>query len=164
MVQERQFREDLMFRINVVSFHIPPLRERRGDIKLLSEHFLVEFAQVFGRPSPLRFAREVVHFMNRYPWPGNVRELRHFVERGVALSDGRTIGSEALPDSLPAGPAGEPFQPGKGNFDTLVKRYKRQLVSEALQTTGNNKVQTAQLLGISKSYLFKLIKQFSVPG
>jgi DNA-binding NtrC family response regulator len=164
MVQERQFREDLMFRINVVSFHIPPLRERRGDIKLLSEHFLVEFAQVFGRPSPLRFSREVVHFMNRYPWPGNVRELRHFVERGVALSDGRTIGSEALPDSLPAGPAGEPFQPGKGNFDTLVKRYKRQLVSEALQTTGNNKVQTAQLLGISKSYLFKLIKQLSVSG
>ena len=59
-------------------------------------------------------------------------------------------------------PAGEAFVAGKGNFETLVKRYKRQLVLEALQTTGNNKIQTAQLLGISKSYLFKLIKQLSV--
>jgi DNA-binding NtrC family response regulator len=164
MVQEGVFREDLMFRINVVSFHIPPLRERRGDIKLLSEHFLLEFAEMFNREHPMRFSREVVHFMYDYPWPGNVRELRHFVERAVALTDGRTIGAEALPDNFTPQTTGEPLASGKGNFDTLIRKYKRQLVMEALQSTGNNKVQTAQLLGISKSYLFKLIKQLSVPA
>ena len=164
MVREGTFREDLMFRINVVSFHIPPLRERRGDIKLLSEHFLVEFAAMFNRPKPMRFSREVVHFMYDYPWPGNVRELRHFVERAVALTDGRSIGPESLPDSFTPQVTGDPLAGARGNFDKLIKKYKRQLVMEALQSTGNNKVQTAQLLGISKSYLFKLIKQLSVPA
>ena len=164
MVQEGTFREDLMFRVNVVSFHIPPLRDRRGDIKLLGEHFLKEFREVFNRPEPLHFSREVVHFMYDYPWPGNVRELRHFVERAVALTDGRTIGTEALPDSFTPNTTGEPLASGKGSLDTLVRKYKRQLLMEALQSTGNNKVQTAQLLGISKSYLFKLIKQLSVPA
>ena len=99
-----------------------------------------------------------------YPWPGNVRELRHFVERAVALSDGRVIGREALPETFSPVAVGEPLVSGKGNFDTMLKKYKRQLVIEALQSTGNNKVRTAQLLGISKSYLFKLIKQLSVPA
>ncbi|HKI97377.1 MAG TPA: sigma-54 dependent transcriptional regulator [bacterium] len=164
MVQEGTFREDLMFRVNVVSFHIPPLRDRRGDVKLLGEHFLTEFAKVFGRTEPMRFSREVIHFMYDYPWPGNVRELRHFVERAVALADGRTIGTEALPESFTPTVTGEPLASDKGHYDKLVKKYKRQLVMEALQSTGNNKVQTAQLLGISKSYLFKLIKQLSVPA
>ena len=128
------------------------------------DDFLEEFAEVFQREGPLRFSREVVHFMYDYPWPGNVRELRHFVERAVALSDGQTIGPEALPDSFTPQVTGEPLASGKGNFDALIKKYKRQLVMEALQSTGNNKVQTAQLLGISKSYLFKLIKQLSVPA
>ncbi len=164
MVQEGAFREDLVFRVNVVSFHIPPLRDRRGDIKLLGEHFLKEFCEVFNRSEPMHFSREVVHFMYDYPWPGNVRELRHFVERAVALTDGRTIGTDALPDSFTPNLTGEPLASGKGSLDTLVKKYKRQLLMEALQSTGNNKVQTAQLLGISKSYLFKLIKLLSVPA
>jgi DNA-binding NtrC family response regulator len=164
MVQDGSFREDLLFRVNVVSFHIPPLRDRRGDIKLLAERFLIEFAEVFRRPAPLRFSREVVHFMYDYPWPGNVRELRHFVERAVALTDERTIGAEALPETFTPEVTGAPLASATGAFDKLVKKYKRQLVMEALQSTGNNKVQTAQLLGISKSYLFKLIKQLSVPA
>ena len=164
MTRQGTFREDLLFRINVVSFHIPPLRERRGDIRLLSGHFLTEFAQTFKRTEPMSFSREVVAFMHDYPWPGNVRELRHFVERAVALTEGNTIGPEILPDSFAPITVGESLITGKGNFDTLLKKYKRQLVMEALETTGNNKVQTAQLLGISKSYLFKLIKQLSVPA
>ncbi len=164
MTQEGTFREDLMFRINVVSFHIPPLRERRGDIKLLSETFLSEFIRIFSRPETLSFSREVVHFMYDYPWPGNVRELKHFVERAVALNEGPAIGPEALPETFSPTAVGESLVSGKGTYDTLVKKYKRQLVMEALQTTGNNKIQTAQLLGISKSYLFKLIKQLSVPA
>lgn len=164
MNRQGSFREDLMFRINVVSFHIPPLRERRGDIRLLSEHFLAEFTRVFRRKDAMSFSREVVNFMHDYAWPGNVRELRHFVERAVALTEGRTIGRESLPDTLSLSKVGDSLVTGKGNLDIMVKKYKRQLVMEALESTGNNKVQTAQILGISKSYLFKLIKQLSVPA
>lgn len=164
MTREGTFREDLMFRLNVVSFHIPPLRDRRMDIKLLAEHFLKNFAREFDRPGSFRFSQEVVHFLYDYHWPGNVRELEHFVERAVALSESPVIGREALPDTFSPIVAGQPLASGKGSFDTLLKQYKRQLVIEALQTTRSNKVRTAQLLGISKSYLFKLIKQLSVPA
>jgi len=146
MTQEGTFREDLMYRIDVVSFHIPPLRERRGDIKLLSEYFLAEFAQTFERAGPLSFSREVTAFLYDYHWPGNVRELRHFVERAVALSDGPEIGSEVLPETSSSMVVGDPLVPGGGTFDTMVKKYKRQLLIEALETTGNRKVQASQLL------------------
>ena len=81
MTKEGTFRDDLLFRINVVSFKIPPLRERRGDIKLLAKIFLQQYAQEFGRTEEMSFSREVVRFMFDYHWPGNVRELKHFVER-----------------------------------------------------------------------------------
>lgn len=163
MTQEQIFREDLMYRINVVSFHIPPLRERRGDIKLLTQTFLREYAQSFGRKD-ISFSREVTRFMHDYPWPGNVRELKHFVERAVALSEARVIGMEALPETFAPAPQGERLSDNGGNYNGLIKNYKRQLVMEALEMAGNNKIQTAQILGISKSYLFKLIKQLAVPN
>ena len=164
MSGEGSFREDLMFRIDVVSLHLPPLRDRMGDVLLLANQFLLEFAQIFQRGEGMRFSAEVRQFLVDYPWPGNVRELRHFVERAVALSESMTIGPDILPETFPVQVRGEPYVAGKGNFDSMVKRYKRQLVMEALESTGNNKQRTAQLLGISRSYLFKLIKQLSVPA
>lgn len=162
MVRDNLFREDLMFRINVVSFELPPLRERRGDIKLLAGQFLAEYIQSFDKAPGLSFTREVTRFMVDYPWPGNVRELKHFVERAVALTEGKVIGPDVIPHNFAPSLQGLTLAAGKSNYDTMVKKYKRQLVLEALETTGNNKIQTAQLLGISKSYLFKLIKQLSV--
>jgi DNA-binding NtrC family response regulator len=164
MVREHAFREDLMFRLNVVSFHLPPLRERRGDIKLMAEYFLREYAETFGRREELAFSREVLRFVHDYPWPGNVRELKHFVERAVALSEGRMIGMEVVPENITPSPQGESLAANGGSYDTMVKKYRRQLVMEALELAGNNKIQTAQILGISKSYLFKLIKQLSIPN
>ena len=163
MTKERTFREDLMFRLNVVSFHIPPLRERRGDIKLMAQHFLSEYARTFGRKEKLAFSREVTRFLLDYPWPGNVRELKHFVERAVALSDGAVIGKEILPEFIAPAPQGESLSEKGGSYEKMVKKYKRQLVVEALEMAGNNKIQTAQILGISRSYLFKLIKQLAIP-
>jgi DNA-binding NtrC family response regulator len=162
MVKENAFREDLMFRINVITLHIPPLRERRGDIRLLAQHFLTEYGKTFQRGDRLNFSREVERFLLDYPWPGNVRELQHFVERAVALSDGDHIGPEVLPGAFSPG-AGDTLATGGGDYDGLVKRYKRQLVLEALEASGQNKIHAAQLLGISKSYLFKLIKLLGLP-
>lgn len=163
MTYDKEFREDLMFRLDVVSFHIPPLRERRGDIKLLAELFLQEFTLAFERDE-MSFSREVFRFMHDYPWPGNVRELKHFVERAVALSDGNVIGMETVPETRTPAPRGETISSNGGSYNGLVKKYKRQLLIEALDMAGNNKIQTAQILGISKSHLFKLIKQLAVPN
>lgn len=163
MVKEGIFREDLMFRINVVSFHIPPLRDRRGDIRLLADTFLSEYTKSFGRTQPMHFTPEVVRFLMDYHWPGNVRELKHFIERAVALTEGSALGPEILPVAMESTTAGETLAQSGGKFEGLIKHYKRQLVMEALEMAGKNKVQTAQILGISKSYLFKLIKQLSIP-
>ena len=161
LASQGRFREDLMYRVNVVEFHLPPLRERREDIKLLAQHFLDRFCAAFGRKE-LTLSREVQAYLMDYPWPGNVRELEHFIERSVALADGPVIGREALPDSfqpsLPNAGVGE--KPGQ--FSGLIRQYKKQLVAEALALNGNNKIKTAHLLGISKSYLFKLIKQLAI--
>ncbi len=93
-----------------------------------------------------------------------MRELKHFVERAVALSDGPLIGLEILPETIAPTPRGATLSDSGGNYDNLIKKYKRQLVIEALEMAGKNKIQTAQILGISKSYLFKLIKQLGVPN
>jgi len=164
MTREQTFREDLMFRLNVVSIHIPPLRERRGDIKLLVQTFLRDYTQAFGRRHSMSFTPKVMRFMYDYPWPGNVRELKHFVERAVALTEGRVIGMDIVPETITPNPQGESLIDNGGNYNGLVKKYRRQLVMEALEMAGNNKIQTSQILGISKSYLFKLIKQLAVPN
>ncbi|MDH5752669.1 MAG: sigma-54 dependent transcriptional regulator [Deltaproteobacteria bacterium] len=163
LVRENLFREDLMYRINVVSINIPPLRERRADIRLLAEHFLGEYGLSFNRPRRQSFAAEVVKFMYDYPWPGNVRELKHFVERAVALTEGAVIGPEIIPGSFTPDISTPTIPAGGGNMESLVKSYKRQLLMETLRTTGNNKLQAAQILGVSRSYLFKMIKQLNVP-
>ena len=160
LVHSGAFREDLMFRINVFSFNLPPLRERRADIKLMALHFLEHYSASFHRPAGLRFSRELVRFLHDYHWPGNVRELQHFVERAVALSEGKQIGVEVLPDSLRVRePGNGRASVGSGTFEALVRDYKFRLVREALEMTGHNKNLTAKVLGISRSYLFKLLKQ-----
>jgi two-component system nitrogen regulation response regulator NtrX len=164
MTKARTFREDLMFRLNVVSFHIPPLRERRGDIKLMTQHFLREYTEAFDRQEEMSFSPEVLRFMYDYSWPGNVRELKHFVERAVALTEGRVMGMATLPETITPTMQGESLSADGGSYNTMIKKYKRQLVMEALEMAGNNKIQTAHILGISKSYLFKLIKQLAVPN
>ncbi len=172
-IKDGFFREDLMFRINVVSFHIPPLRDRRGDILPLAHHFLKDYGRAFGRGDKLTLTREVERFLLNYPWPGNVRELKHFVERAVALSEGNRIGPEAIPADFSPAADGPSLQEGLGYasgarnggaFDTLVKRYKRQLLAEALEAAGQDKTRAAELLGLSRSQVFKLVKELGVPG
>jgi len=162
MVAEREFREDLMFRINVFTLHLPPLRERRGDIRPIANHFLRHYTESFHRSQELSFSREVLQFLHDYHWPGNVRELQHFVERSVALCEGTTIGLEALPDTFRPLEVSEGASRNGGSFNTLVRDYKHKLVLDALEMTGNNKMLTAKMLGISRSYLFKLLKQMTV--
>ena len=103
-VQEGTFREDLYYRLNVVEIHVPPLRERAGDIPLLAHHFLQKYAAANGK-DVRDFDDEVLTMLLRHPWPGNVRELENAMERAVVLSEEPVLHAGALPDPAPGGRA-----------------------------------------------------------
>ncbi len=146
-VEEGLLREDLYFRLNVFSIHLPPLRERTGDIPLLSGRFADEFSKRHGGPART-FAPEALEIMERYPWPGNVRELRNLVERAVVLARDGTIGADHLPPYVRNPRAAE-----TGDFafppDATAAEVEKQLILSTLDRTGNNKAEAARRLGVS---------------
>ena len=98
-VRQGRFREDLYYRVNVVTIDLPPLCERVGDVRLLAEHFLRMYSTQHNRKK-LGITDEAMEYLERYPWPGNVRELENVIERATLLSKGKFIGPEDLPDSI----------------------------------------------------------------
>jgi transcriptional regulator with PAS, ATPase and Fis domain len=149
------FREDLYYRLNGVELHIPPLRERKDDIELMSRHFLTKWARNCGRP-PMRFAKEVVEQLRRYPWPGNVRELENEVERAVALTYNDTVTpadlSEAVQQCRESQPVGE----------SLLKNAEKVLIEKALLEAGGNRTHAAERLGMSREGLRKKLKRLEI--
>jgi DNA-binding NtrC family response regulator len=148
-IEERTFRSDLYFRINVVAIQVPPLRERRGDVRLLAEDFLERFRAEAGA-GPEGFAPAVLTAFERYAWPGNVRELENVVERAVALANGPRIELRDLPDALAqaervADLRGK-VRKGQISIDEAVARFERALVLEALERAGWNQTRAAEAL------------------
>ena len=164
MMEEGTFREDLYYRLNVVSLHLPPLRDRREDIPLLCQLFLQRLSQEMGRPTPQlspRAQQELYH----YDWPGNIRELQNILERGLLFCDGPTIDLNHLPQQFqhgtdqpiqPCVPEALPLQqPLPDYLDTIECR----LIQSALVEARGVQAQAAELLGISRSNLqYKLKK------
>ncbi|TVP50059.1 MAG: sigma-54-dependent Fis family transcriptional regulator [Gemmatimonadales bacterium] len=149
-VEEGVLREDLYFRLNVLSIHLPPLRERTGDVKLLAARFASEFSTRHGGPERA-LESEALEAMEAYDWPGNVRELRNLVERAVVLARDGRIGAEHLPpyvrDPVPRGENGDSdfaFPHGATAADV-----ERELILLTLDRTGNNKAEAARRLGVS---------------
>lgn len=169
-VQEGEFREDLFYRIHVVSVEMPPLRQRRLDIQPLAEHFLHRFATEHGRAAR-RFTDSAVAALVQAPWPGNVRELENCVERAVVLSQNQEIdrldlpnamansGQTATPDSAASTelPVGPPL-PLK---QALIEPEKR-IIEQALAYCDGNRERAATLLGINRSTLFHKLKKLSI--
>ncbi len=157
MVRKGSFREDLYFRINVVSIALPPLRERLEDIPVLVEHFLRRYeAQnrvVAPRPSPAALAA-----LATYTWPGNVRELENVIERAVQLSAGGTITAEALVPHI-RGPAAEASAPYP-TLDEMIDQY----VGQVLRHTDGNRTVAAKILGISRRTLHRMEKRKREPS
>lgn len=152
-VEEGMFREDLYFRLNVVTIAVPPLRERLRDVPLLAQHFLQKYVPASGKPIK-GFAREALALLSAYRWPGNVRELEHAVERAVALSSSELI----LPDDLPRellSEAGEP--PGLPAPRMTLEEVKRWYVTRVLDEVGGNKLRAAEILGIDRSTLYRIL-------
>lgn len=159
-VEGENFRRDLFYRLNVVPLVLPPLRERREDIPGLAAHFAVKAAEKHGRATP-QLDPTLIDSLLEYEWPGNVRELENLMERLVLLDRQPTLGLEFLPEKmlkvLPA-----PGVPSETTFEGAVTALKQRLIAGALEAEGGNKVAAAKRLGISRSYLHRLINEFGL--
>jgi DNA-binding NtrC family response regulator len=162
-VRAQRFREDLYYRINVVAIEMPPLRERRGDIQSLAEHFLRRFCAE-NHKGRLRFAPGVLDALVAAPWPGNVRQLENVIERAVVLCEGGAIGPVDLPPDLarapwPAAAAsiddGGPILPLRAALEIPEKR----IIERALARFAGNRQATAAALGINRSTLFNKMRR-----
>jgi len=157
------FREDLYFRVNTVSIHLPPLRDRTEDIPLLVQSFLQEFIEERQREIE-GFTDEVMELFERYPWPGNVRELRNVVERAVLFCRGNQI----TPDELPASLRGDERDSGRrseGKVQSLqlaVEQAETEAIRTALAATEGRRAEAAELLGISRKTLWEKIKHHGI--
>jgi len=159
-VAEGRFRQDLFFRLNVVPLILPPLRDRQEDIPMLAAHFVAKASQKHSRPTP-QLDPLLVEILQEYDWPGNVRELENLVERLVVLDHNPTLGLEFVPEkmlrSVPTSAAVD-----ESSLEGAVVALKRRMIVNALNAEGGNKVAAAKRLGISRSYLHRLINEFKI--
>ena len=175
-VADKKFREDLFYRLNVVRLHLPPLRSRKEDIRLLAEYFLKRIATQKLKPQ-LQLSQESVELLENHPWPGNVRELENTIQRAAVLSTSDVL----LPKDLPLGqaataPPGEAFVavPAPANLDEaarvlfeaaaaqpgleLLPWLEQEFTRRAMESTGSNQVRAAKLLGITRATLRKRLE------
>ena len=162
-VREGKFREDLFYRLNVITVDLPPLRSRREDIPLLVNHFLEFYANENGL-SPRRLSADALRALIDYEWPGNVRELENSIERGVVLSSGSVIGSELLPGHI----TGRSFQdallehnPNASLFD-ILEDIERRIIVEKLERCNWNQTDAAEQFHIPLSTLNQKIKRLNI--
>ncbi|MFL5272754.1 MAG: sigma 54-interacting transcriptional regulator, partial [Anaeromyxobacteraceae bacterium] len=167
-VKSGRFREDLYFRINVVTVKLPPLRERPHDIPILITHFLAKIARREGRPAT-SISREALEMLGRYPWPGNVRELENAVERAVAVARGERIAAADLPAELSAAdaaasPAGAALTalPFREAVDEVRDRASREYLVALLREVGGNVTKAAERAGMERESLHRLLKRYGL--
>jgi two-component system nitrogen regulation response regulator GlnG len=185
-VAARQFREDLFYRLNVVRVQIPPLRERRQDIRLLVNYFLKKFARDEERP-PKSITSGAIKALEQYHWPGNVRELENAIRRALVMSKGDAILLADLPGEISGQPAAAsmgapvPAGPGEGAASDIaglarqlfqwarrepklkvIPAIERELIIEALRETSGNQVHAAKLLGITRATLRNRVEKFNI--
>jgi DNA-binding NtrC family response regulator len=176
-VASGNFREDLFYRLNVVPIHLPPLRERSGDIPLLVEHFVSKFNERLKK-QVVRVEDDALAHLVAHSWPGNIRELENVLERSILFSDGPAIRARDLPPELAGAPAADaplrPLEPGtsrpsgapEGSLKEMVRqeteRLERELIQRALDETGGNVTQAARKLKISRKSLQNKMKEFGL--
>jgi len=154
------FRQDLFYRLNVIPFFVPPLRDRREDIPTLARYFLSEFSSAYGK-KPRELSDSAMEILLRYPWPGNVRELRNLVERLVIVCPQARIEPHHLPPELFRGVAESPHHP----YSTLHEArsaYEREFILRKLQEHRWNMTQTATALGLERSHLYRKMKSLGI--
>jgi DNA-binding NtrC family response regulator len=164
LVRQGKFRQDLYYRINVITITQPPLRERIGDIPLLVDHYLGEMNDRNGK-DVRRFDESAIQAMQRYGWPGNVRELVNVVERAVVLAKGETVGLDDLPDNIKREEQSRNLVvagAGSGSLRTALVEPEKQIILNALEQHGWNRQNTAAALGINRTTLYKKMKKYDI--
>ncbi len=154
-----RFREDLYYRLNVVVLQVPPLRERHGDIPLLTEYFLHKFAAKNGRQVS-GVTPECMDVLNRYPWPGNVRELENSLERGVILMRGEYLETSGLPEAVQRWAGMN--EPREEDRPATLKEAEKALILKTLEETGGNRSETARRLQITRKTLLNKLKGYDI--
>ena len=153
MVEEGRFREDLWFRLNVVRLTLPPLRERRNDVPLLTSYFIEKYNARYGRD--VRLTESGLKALKDFTWPGNVRQLQHLLERLVILAPTARIDAEAVEDAISA------MEPGATSSETLAETEADQ-IRRVLAATGGNKSRAAAILGIERKTLYRKLERMKL--
>jgi two-component system response regulator HydG len=160
-VRDGTFREDLYFRLNVVNLHMPPLSQRKGDIPLLAQHFLLKYAGRMKKPVT-RISDQVIRVLMDYPFPGNVRELENLIERGIAMAQGDTIELSHLPESVQKTETFN-FRKIEGRLPTLEEQ-ELEYIRRVLEEVKGNRTAAAQILGINRASLWRKLKSQQEEG
>ncbi|WP_106831359.1 sigma-54-dependent transcriptional regulator [Parabacteroides pacaensis] len=155
MAEDGTFRQDLLYRINTIEIHIPPLRERNSDILLLAEYFLDKFSRKYKK-SIQGFARETKNKLQNYKWPGNVRELQHAIERAVILSDTPLLKPENFMLHAPASKKKEE------NVSLNLEQLEKEAIEKALRRSEGNVTRAAEMLGITRFALYRKLEKFGL--
>jgi len=165
MMDADRFREDLYYRLHVINIYLPPLRQRKDDIPVLAQHFLVKYGKDNNKPD-LELSADALDLMMEYHWPGNVRELENVMERAVVLATRSRIGTELIPEHVRTAPA---FQipkfvvPPEGiSFKDVITNVEKRLIESTLEAAGGVQKRAAELLGIKPTTLNEMIKRYDI--
>ena len=165
MMEEGRFREDLFYRLHVISIQLPPLRERKDDIPLLAQHFLGKYGSE-NRKNGLEVTPEALDLLTAYEWPGNVRELENVIERAVVLAAGPRIGVELIPDHVRKTPdfqVPEFVVPPEGiSFKDVITDFEKRLIESTLEAAGGVQKRAAELLHVKPTTLNEMIKRYDI--
>lgn len=156
MMEEKRFREDLFYRINVVPFMVPPLRERMEDLPLLIDYFIEKITKKSGkRISAIN--HDVIEKFHQYSWPGNIRELENVIEASIHLTGNETISTESLPDYMKDSAV---YPVGKKNLKDILEETEKRILTQSLSKYNNDRLEAA--LGISKSSMYEKLKKYGI--
>lgn len=159
MADKGDFRDDLLYRINTIQLHLPPLRERRDDIQALATLFAGRFAKAYGKPD-VELCPDAVHKLQLCPWDGNIRELEHCVEKAVILSNGGPLRADDFDcQATSAAPKGQDTAPDEGH---TLEDMDRIMVRQALERCSGNMTLAARQLGVSRQSLYNKLKKYGL--
>jgi two-component system, NtrC family, nitrogen regulation response regulator NtrX len=167
-IRRGNFREDLFFRLNVIPFHVPPLRERAEDVPRLARHFMAEISAEYGRRAK-EFGADAMELLCAHKWPGNVRELRNIVERLLIMTPGDRVDARHLPASLlggassPGAPAAVPFaEQDFGSLSDAREDFEKRYITRKYRECNGNMSRLAEVLQVERSNLYRKMKGYGL--
>jgi two-component system response regulator PilR (NtrC family) len=165
MMEDGLFREDLYYRLHVITIQLPPLRDRKDDIPLLVQHFLGKYGEENGKPG-LDVAPDALDLLMDYQWPGNVRELENVIERAAVLTQGSRIGVDMIPDHVRRTPTFQlphiTLPPDGLSLKDVVTSFEKRLIETTLESAGGVQKRAAELLRIKPTTLNEMIKRYEI--